>query len=37
MGLLELDGSVVTKMYSTVAGFLLFLIQNDLTLRFSLK
>lgn len=37
MGLLELNGSVVNKMYSTVAGFLLFLIQNDLTLRFSLK
>ncbi|KAH8417828.1 hypothetical protein KR222_006714, partial [Zaprionus bogoriensis] len=37
MGLLELDGMMVNKMYSTVAGFLLFLIQNDLTLRFSLK
>ncbi|KAH8395891.1 hypothetical protein KR215_009345 [Drosophila sulfurigaster] len=37
MGFLELDGSIVNKMYSTVAGFLLFLIQNDLTVRFSLK
>ncbi|XP_034488290.1 putative gustatory receptor 97a [Drosophila innubila] len=37
LGLLELDGSMVNKMYTTVAGFLLFLIQNDLTVRFSLK
>ncbi|KAH8359928.1 hypothetical protein KR093_009592 [Drosophila rubida] len=37
MGLLELDGSVVNKLYSTVAGFLLFLIQNDLNFRFSIK
>ncbi|KAM8705000.1 hypothetical protein ACLKA7_009456 [Drosophila subpalustris] len=35
MGLLELDGSMVNKMYSTVAGILLFLIQNDLNFRFS--
>lgn len=37
MGLLELDGSLINKIFSTVAGFLLFLIQNDLTQRFSLK
>ncbi|KAM8704998.1 hypothetical protein ACLKA7_009454 [Drosophila subpalustris] len=37
LGLLQLDGSMVNKMYTTVAGFLLFLIQNDLTVRFSLK
>ncbi|XP_017844675.1 putative gustatory receptor 97a [Drosophila busckii] len=34
---LELDGTLVSKIFATVAGFLLFLIQNDLTLRFSLK
>ncbi|KAH8310699.1 hypothetical protein KR044_002597 [Drosophila immigrans] len=37
MGLLELDGSMVNKLYSTVANFLLFLIQNDLNFRFSIK
>lgn len=37
MGLLELDGSLFTIIFSTVSGFLLFLIQNDLTQRFSLK
>ncbi|TDG43608.1 hypothetical protein AWZ03_009959 [Drosophila navojoa] len=37
MGLLELDGALFTMIFSTVSGFLLFLIQNDLTQRFSLK
>ncbi|XP_051862815.1 putative gustatory receptor 97a [Drosophila albomicans] len=37
MGLLELDGSTVNKLYSTVTTFLLFLIQNDLNFRFSIK
>ncbi|EDV92810.1 putative gustatory receptor 97a [Drosophila grimshawi] len=37
MGLFELNNSVTNIILSTVAGFLLFLIQNDLTLRFSLN
>ncbi|XP_016996306.2 putative gustatory receptor 97a [Drosophila takahashii] len=37
LGLLELNTSLVNKVFSAVTGFLLILIQSDLTLRFSLK
>ncbi|KAH8383579.1 hypothetical protein KR009_009354 [Drosophila setifemur] len=37
MGLLELNTSLVNMVFSSVFGFLLILIQSDLTLRFSLK
>ncbi|XP_039493023.1 putative gustatory receptor 97a [Drosophila santomea] len=37
LGLLELNTSLVNKVFSSVTGSLLILIQSDLTLRFSLK
>ncbi|KAI8046857.1 hypothetical protein M5D96_003071 [Drosophila gunungcola] len=37
LGLLELSTSLVNKVFSAVTGYLLILIQSDLTLRFSLK
>ncbi|XP_017082839.1 putative gustatory receptor 97a [Drosophila eugracilis] len=37
LGLLELNTSLVNTVFSSVIGFLLILIQSDLTLRFSLK
>ncbi|XP_023031422.1 putative gustatory receptor 97a [Drosophila willistoni] len=37
LGLLELNMTLVNKIFSAVTGFLLILIQTDLTLRFSLK
>jgi len=37
LGLLELNTSLVNTVFSAVTGFLLILIQSDLTLRFSLK
>ncbi|XP_022211287.2 putative gustatory receptor 97a [Drosophila obscura] len=37
LGLLELNSSLVNTIFSAVTGFLLILIQSDLTLRFSLK
>ncbi|XP_034664988.1 putative gustatory receptor 97a [Drosophila subobscura] len=37
LGLLELNSSLVNTVFSAVTGFLLILIQSDLTLRFSLK
>ncbi|KAH8313531.1 hypothetical protein KR067_007542 [Drosophila pandora] len=37
LGLLELNTNLVNSVFSSVTGFLLILIQSDLTLRFSLK
>ncbi|XP_001358268.2 putative gustatory receptor 97a [Drosophila pseudoobscura] len=37
LGLLELNSSLVNTIFAAVTGFLLILIQSDLTLRFSLK
>ncbi|KAH8283879.1 hypothetical protein KR054_004236 [Drosophila jambulina] len=37
LGLLELNTSLVNTIFSAVIGYLLILIQSDLTLRFSLK
>ncbi|KAH8338510.1 hypothetical protein KR059_007889 [Drosophila kikkawai] len=37
LGLLELNTSLVNAVFSAVIGYLLILIQSDLTLRFSLK
>ncbi|KAH8356117.1 hypothetical protein KR200_012190 [Drosophila serrata] len=37
LGLLELNTSLVNTVFSAVIGYLLILIQSDLTLRFSLK
>jgi len=37
LGLLELNTSLVNKVFSSAIGSLLILIQSDLTLRFSLK
>ncbi|KAH8306112.1 hypothetical protein KR018_001696 [Drosophila ironensis] len=37
LGLLELNTTLVNTVFSSVIGFLLILVQSDLTLRFSLK